>query len=64
MIKSARDRACENFVIGLKRDLVVLVKVGRPNTLHEAIKLARSAEWEIGYESKLNRKSPEIMASE
>ena len=48
-------------MIGLKRDLVVRVKVGRPNTLHEAINLARVAEWEIGYESELNRKGPEIM---
>ena len=36
-------------MIGLKRDLVVRVKVGRPNILHEAINLARVAEWEIGY---------------
>ena len=59
MIKSVRDTACENFVIGLKRDLVVRVKVGRPNTLQEAINFARAAEWEVEFEIGLNRKDVE-----
>lgn len=56
MINSVRNTACENFVIGLKRDLSLRVRVGQPQTLQEAINLARTAEWETDYESQLERK--------
>ena len=58
MIKSARDTARENFLIGLKKELVMRVRVGIPNTLQEALNIARTAEWEAEYESGLNRKNP------
>ena len=44
MIRSARDIACENFVIGLKPGLVLRVKLDRPRTLQDAITAARPAE--------------------
>ena len=59
MIKSARETARENFIIGLKRDLVMNVRIGRPHNLQKAINLARAAEWEVGHESTLDRKNIE-----
>ena len=56
MIKSARDTACENFIMGLNRDLVWRVKIGRPEALQEAINLAKQAEWEVSFENELDRK--------
>lgn len=59
MIKSARDTACENFIMGLRQDLVWRVRVGRPATLQEAINNAKQAEWEVGFEGGLDRKRVE-----
>ena len=56
MIISVRHTACENFIMGLKRDLVWRVRVGRPGTLPEAINAAKQAEWEVEFENGLDRK--------
>ena len=56
LIKSARDTANDNFIIGLKRDLIWRVRVDRPKSLQDSISLAKAAEWEVGFESGLNRK--------
>ena len=56
MIKSARDTACENFVMGLRPNLIWRVRVERPETLQEAINFATRAEWEVEFESGLDRK--------
>ena len=64
MIRSVRETALENFIMGLKRELVMRVRVGQPNTLQEAINLARADEWEIEYEAGLSRKDPENKVSE
>ena len=64
LIKSARDTALDNFIMGLKRELAVRVRGGHPNTLQEAINLARTAEWEIARESTLDRKDLERFSSE
>ena len=42
LIKSARDNALDNFIIGLKRELAVKVRGRNPNLLLEASNLARS----------------------
>ena len=55
MVKSARDTACDNFILGLKRDLIWRVRINRPKSLQEAINKAKTAEWEVGFESGLNR---------
>ena len=60
MIKSARDTACDNFTIGLKRDIIWRVRVARPKNLQEAINLAKTAEWEVDFESRLNRKEKKL----
>ena len=56
MIQLVRDTACENFVIGLKRDLVIRVKVRRQNILQRAINFSRAAELEVEFKIGLNRK--------
>ena len=38
MMKSARDTACENSVMGLRSNLMLRVRVLRPEKLQEAIK--------------------------
>ena len=64
LIKSARDTDNDNFIIGLKRDLIWRVRVERPKSLQDSISLAHAAEWEVGFESGSNRKeiSSEIEA--
>lgn len=55
IIKSVRDAAAENFVIGLKRELSLRVRLEKPKSLLEAIKIAGEAEWEIAFEKTLLR---------
>ncbi|XP_043468205.1 uncharacterized protein LOC122502296 [Leptopilina heterotoma] len=59
MVQSARTTARENFIMGLKRDLVWRVRVGRPGSLDDAVNLAKQAEWEVEHEQKLDRRAPE-----
>ena len=54
MIKSARETARENFVMGLKSGLVLRVRMEKSESLQEAISVAKSAEWEINYVKNLN----------
>ena len=42
LIKSARDTALDNFIMGLKRELAVKVRGRHPNILQEASNLAQS----------------------
>lgn len=53
MIRSARDTACENFIIGLDPRMVLRVRIERPRTLQDAIMAAKSAEWEVKYAKDL-----------
>ena len=59
MIRSARDTACENFVMGLKPGLVLRVKLDRPRILQDAIMAARSAEWEVDFTESLSKEKKE-----
>ena len=45
----------ENFIMGLKRELALRVRLERPKTLKEAMNVARAAEWENNHEKGLNR---------
>ena len=49
MIRSARETACENFIMGLHPRMVLRVRMEKPESLQDAIMAARSAEWEIKY---------------
>lgn len=60
MVVSARDTACENFVMGLKKGLALRVRVERPKTLQDAMNAARIAEWEAERENGLNRASEKL----
>lgn len=55
MIKTVRDAAAENFIIGLKRGLALRVRLERPKNLLEAIRIAGEAEWEMEFERTLLR---------
>ena len=47
MIKSAREMARESFFLGMKPNLVLRVRLEKPNTLQEAISIGRGMEWEL-----------------
>ena len=55
MIASSKETGKENFIMGLKRDLSLRVRLERPKTLQEAMNVARAAEWENNHEKGLNR---------
>lgn len=58
-VKSIRETALGNFILGLKKELILRVRLEKPRTLAEAIKIAREAEWEIKFQGTLARKSNE-----
>ena len=41
--------ARESFILGMKPNLVVRVRLGKPNTLQEAISIGKGMEWELDY---------------
>lgn len=55
MVKSAREAAAENFIMGLKKGLALRVRLERPKNLLEAIRIAGEAEWEMEFERTLVR---------
>ena len=55
MIRSARDTAGANFIMGLYPRMVLRVQMEKPESLQKAIVVARSAEWETKYTRQLSK---------
>ena len=55
MIISIRNTAKGNFIMGLRKELALRVRLENPKTLQDAINVARTAEWEEIHMKNLNR---------